>query len=181
MKLKIENGQLLTPYAIPWSPDGWVIPNGWTPDRTPEMTARVDELQVEHPEAPVFVLWEQVEHGESERRQTLRRPWPGWVMLPGPHDPRATRTDRRISKAYRALFVKMNPQHAASVKSGKRPLDSAPVEWPPDGDYVFRGGKMTLVKMPVSLGNRSVLVSLTDPLGISSDDVRARIEELKDA
>ena len=127
MKLKIENGQLLKPRAIPWSPDGYTIPDGWTPDRTPEMTARVDKAQAALPTAAEFVLWAQIQNEEKQRLQSRRKPWPGWVMLPAPHDPRATKTDQRISKAYRALYVELG-------------------EWPPDGDYVFRGGKMERVE-----------------------------------
>ncbi len=127
MNLLIEHGQLLKPYALPWSPDGWVIPKDWTPERTPEMTARFDALQAARPEAAPFALWEQVEHDEGERLQSRRKPWPGWVMLPAPSFPNATKKDKRISKAYRRLYVEMD-------------------ERPPDGRYSFRGGKMERVK-----------------------------------
>ena len=161
MKLKIEAGQLLTPYAIPWSPDGWVIPNGWTPDRTLEMQVRFDKARAALPTAAEFVLWAQIQNEEKQRLQSRRKPWPGWVMLPGPHDPRATRTDRRISRAYLRLHGELGA-------------------WPPDGRYKFKNGKIDIVELDIPLGNRSPLVLLTDDWGISSDDVRARIEELKD-
>ena len=150
MKLKIEAGQLLTPYAIPWSPDGWVIPNGWTPDRTLEMQVRFETLKVEHPEAPAFVLWERVETDEGERLQLKCKPWPGWVMLFEPNDPRATKTDRRISRAYLRLHGELG-------------------EWPPDGDYVFRGGKMERVRDKIEELDLCGCGKPADVLGICYD------------
>jgi len=161
MKLKIEAGQLLKPCSLPWSPDGWVIPPGWTPDRTPEMTVRFEALCDEWFAVGDMIVWQKIEADEGERLQSRRKPWPGWVMLPGPHDPRATKTDRRISKAYLRLHGELGA-------------------WPPDGRYEFRGGKMDIVELDIPLGNRSPLVLLTDDWGIKSDDVRARIEELRD-
>ena len=150
MKLKIEAGQLLKPRTLPWSPDGWVIPDGWTPERTPEMTARVDELQLEYFSIGASVLWERVERDEGERLQSRRKPWPGWVMLPGPHDPRATKTDRRISKAYRRLYGELG-------------------EWPPDGDYEFRGGKMERVRDKIEELDLCGCGKPADVLGICYD------------
>jgi len=123
MNLLIENGQLLKPYALPWSPDGWTRPPGWTPDRTPGMRERFRLLQAKNQDVPEPLLWHQIEQDEGEYLHAARRPWPGWVMVPAPSMPSATKEDRRISKAYRALFV-------------ERGRDV------PDGRYRLRNGRM---------------------------------------
>lgn len=144
MNLLLENGQLLKPHALPWSPGGWVIPDGWTPERTTEMHGRFELLRADNPDAPAFLLWQQIEKDEGEYLHAARRPWPGWVMVPSPHSAKATKEDRRIGKAYKALFIEMNPQYEELVKAGKRPPGD--VEWPPDGRYRLRNGKMENVR-----------------------------------
>lgn len=142
MNLLLENGQLLKPCSIPWSRGKWVRPKGWTPQRTPQMTIRFEELSAERDDIPDAVLWGQVEHEEGERRQAARRPWPGWVMVPGPSMPSATKTDRRISKSYRRLFSELNEQYSDFIDNGRQPPAGAELVQVPDGQYEFRRGRM---------------------------------------
>ncbi|MCP4540666.1 MAG: hypothetical protein GY832_26305 [Chloroflexi bacterium] len=144
MNLLIEHGQLLKPYSLPWSPHGWpTLPPGWTPERTTEMRGEFLLLQSEQPDTSPFLLWQQIEAAEGKRLQAARRPWPGWVMVPHPKAALATREDRRISRAYKALFVKLNPQYEDLLAAGRRPPSGVTVN-PPDGRYRLKNGNMEL-------------------------------------
>jgi len=129
MNLLIERGILLKPYAAPLdiATGKHRVPDGWTADRTPAMHARFNELEAEIPdETPGFVLWAQVEREEGERLAKFKRPCPGWVPV--------KQSERRIVKAYRELFIRMNPGSNGKARPGTK--------WPPDGRYVLRGATM---------------------------------------
>lgn len=137
MKLKIEDGFLLKPCAAPFNTRTGKhnALNGWTPDRTPAMQARFNELRAEtEPSVPTFLIWQQVEIEEGKRLAELRRPYPGWF-------PVRPQTDKRIAKAYRELFLKMNPDADRRVKIGGV-WSGPPAVYPPDGDYILDGGEM---------------------------------------
>jgi hypothetical protein len=173
MNLKIEQGILLKPYTAPLdkSTRKHRTPNGWTPERTSEMQSAFDALKEKHSDTPDYMIWAQVEQKQGERLAKQGKPWPGWFpVLP--------KMDKRISRAYVALFQEMNPNADKRVKVGGK-WSGPEVEYPPDGDYVLRGGKMRLVEMAVALENRSVFTSLPDDWGIKSEDVKARIETLR--
>lgn len=139
MNLRIENGFLLKPYLVPYDrkSGGHKVRPGWTPERTPEMHARFDELRAERDDMPTFLLWKQVEHERGEQLAARRRPWPGWFPV-GP------KSDRDIARAYRELFKRMNPEER--VKMGDV-WSGPPAQYPPDGDYVLEGGVMELVQL----------------------------------
>ena len=138
MNLLIENGILLKPYSAPLGRDGKHRRlKGWTPDRTSyEINARFDEFKAKSPDMPDYLIWAQVENEEGKRLAMLRRPWPGWIPVPAPVSGKATDEDRRISKAYRELFQRMNPERGNNAHK----LPEA--EWPPDGLYEFVDGEM---------------------------------------
>jgi hypothetical protein len=140
LNLRIEGGILLKPYVAPLTRDkggSHRAPAGWTPDHTPAMQARFDELRGATA-APDFILWLQVEQEEGQRLVKLRRPYPGWF-------PVRPKTDSDIVRAYRALFLRMNPGAEKRVRvSG---VWSGPqTKTPPDGDYQLVGGVMSLVR-----------------------------------
>lgn len=146
MNLKIENGILLKPYTAPYTRKqggGHKIRPGWTPERTPEMHARFEELRAERDDIPAFLLWKQVEHERGQQLAKLRRPYPGWFPV-GP------KSDPDIVRAYRELFRRMNPGSEKRVKLGSV-RSGPPVQYPPDGDYVFERGEMRLVKVAPSV------------------------------
>ena len=119
MNPRIEDGFLLKPYAAPFNTrtGRHNALNGWTPDRTPAMQARFNELRAEtEPSVPTFLIWQQVEIEEGKRLAELRRPYPGWF-------PVRPITDKLIVRAYRK------------------------VEYPPDGDYILENGVMRLLAM----------------------------------
>ena len=138
MKLKIENGILLKPYAAPYSKKERTHrrPKGWTPERTPEMHAAFDALKAEYSTTPDYMIWSQVEVAEGERM--MGKPWPGWV-------PVSYKRDKKIGDAYRELYLRMNGEYADLLARGV-PLEGRKAEWPPDGDYVFEGGVMERVE-----------------------------------
>lgn len=142
MNLLIENGQLLKPRSLPWQPTGWAIPKGWTPERTPEMEVQFDKSQAALPDAPPFVLWAQIQNDEGKRLQLARRPWLGWVMVPSPLSPVATKQDKRVSRAYRRLYSELNVEYSKFIDNKLKPPPGVKLTVPPDGRYVFRGGRM---------------------------------------
>ena len=132
MNLLIESGILLKPFVRPWTPDGWGrVPPGWTPDRGEWVLARADELQRESPDLPREFALLQAEQDHGEALHAQRKPWPGWV-------PVDARRDGDISRAYRELFMRMNPDRAPG-------LPSSGAQWPGDGRYRFVGGRMEMV------------------------------------
>lgn len=142
MDLLIENGILLKPFSAPFDilEGKHIIPDGWTPARTPEMQASFDELKAEasETEVPDFLLWKKAELERGKQLAQFRRPYPGWF-------PVRPRTDKKIVKAYRALFVQMNPDANKRIRAGK--IWSGPkAEYPPDGRYLLRGGTMERAK-----------------------------------
>jgi len=142
MRLRIEDGILLKPCAAPFNTRTGKhnVLNGWTPDRTPAMHARFNELRAETgPGTPPFIVWQQVEIEEGKGLVERRLPWPGWVPLPSPLSGRATDEDKTISRAYFDLFKLMNPEARVKVDG----VWSGPsAVTPPDGDYILDGGEM---------------------------------------
>ena len=135
--LLIENGILLKPHNLSWRPAGWQKPPaGWTPQRTQPILDAADQLQKETPDLPRFLALQQAEQREGERLHALRRPWPGWVPI-------NANVDRRISKAYRNLFIEINPDHERLTKWDTQ---NERVTWPLDGRYVFKNGRMSPVE-----------------------------------
>lgn len=159
MNLKIEGGFLLKPYAASYTRKGGgghKIRKGWTPDRTPEMSARFAELKAEGSDVPDFLLWKKVEHERGEQLARRKRPYPGWFPI-GP------RSDKAISRAYRKLFLRMNPGSDRRVRVGG--IWSGPKTIvPPDGDYIFEGGVMRPV---------------TDEHGLTEQDLKEAFGVLK--
>lgn len=152
MNLKIEQGVLLKPYLAPYTrkdDGGHRIRPGWTPDRTPAMQGRFDELRAEPGDTPDFLLWKQVEHERGQQLVRRKRPYPGWF-------PVRPKSDKAISKAYRELFVRMNPDADKRIRVGNV-WSGEKAKYPPDGDYVLEGGVMRPV---------------TDEHGISAPDVK---------
>lgn len=142
MNLRIEHGILLKPYLAPYTRDnggGHKIRPGWTPEHTPEMRARFDELRAERDDIPAFLIWKQVEHERGQQLARLRRPYPGWYPV-GP------KSDPDIVRAYRELFRRMNPESDKRVRIGNV-WSGPPAVTPPDGDYVFERGEMRLVRV----------------------------------
>jgi len=137
MNLKIEGGQLLMPYAAPYSrkEKQHRKPKGWTPDRTPAMQTEFDILKAEYPTTPDYMLWEQIETAESE--QMTGKPWPGWTPIVYAKGG----VDKDIGNAYRELYLQMNGEYADLLARGV-PLEGRTAEWPSDGDYVFERGVM---------------------------------------
>lgn len=132
MDLLIEGGMLLRPFTMPWKPDGWGrAPGGWTPDRGQWVQDRADQLQEETPALPreFALLAAEKEHGAL--LFDTKQPWPGWV-------PVKPRTDRKISNAYRKLFMAMNPE----VEGLPEEIRKRKAVVPPDGRYLYRGGKI---------------------------------------
>ena len=140
MNLRIENPHLLKPYTAPYNRKRGAHhkPDGWTPERTPEMHAAFDALKIQHPTTPEYMIWEQVEADEAKRMTTRQMPWPGWV-------PVDYKRDKDIGNAYRELYVRMNGEHADLLARGV-PLDGRKAELPPDGDYVFENGEIKAVR-----------------------------------
>jgi hypothetical protein len=136
MDLLIEQGHLLKPHARTWHPSGWGhAPAGWTPDRGDWVQNRADELQqaVEQEGSILpreFALLK-AEQAHGELLHKARKPWPGWVpILP--------KRDKEISRAYRELFQRMNPDRAPD-------LPAKAAQWPGDGRYRFVKGRMEFV------------------------------------
>lgn len=190
--LKIEQGFLLKPYTAPYTRKdggGHRIRQGWTSDRTPAMQTAFDEMRAESDDVPDRLLWLKVESDEGKRLAMLRRPYPGWFPIPSPYSKRATKKDKAISRAYRALYVAMNPGiDERVILGGKRSGPKTVV--PPDGDYILEGGVMN----PAMLGSalsvemlqdaRDIIQSgrmpsvTTDKHGISAQDVTQAIDEI---
>jgi hypothetical protein len=133
--LLIENGMLLKPYTLPWKPDGWNPPPGWTPKRGKWVRDYADKLQRVTPTLPREFALETAETEHGKFLQSKKLPWPGWIFITVERDP-------DISRAYRELFVKMNPQIATL------PLDQLRLKakYPPDGFYKFHKRKMEPVR-----------------------------------
>jgi hypothetical protein len=137
MKLKIEDGFLLKPYAAPFNTRTGKhnILDGWTPDRTPAMQALFDELRAETgPGTPPFIVWKQVEIERGKELAQAKRPYPGWISV-------NYKLDKNIGDAYRELFLRMNPAADRRVEIGGV-WSGTPTVSPPDGDYVLDGGEM---------------------------------------
>lgn len=141
MHLRIENGVLLKPYALPWRKDGFVRILGWTPERSsPWIQNRIAEIEVARAETlntkplPELIA-QQAEAEYGKELQDARQPWRGWI-------PVSAVQDRRISRAYRQLFVRMNPEHKDPVMQMKLRGGRSRVIFPPDGEYTYANGKM---------------------------------------
>jgi hypothetical protein len=135
MDLLIENGILLKPYDLAWTPNGWAAaPAGWTPDRDARVLAQADEIQRAEPATPREFALLAAEKKRGRELYRKRHPWHGWV-------PVTARADRKISRAYRQYFMDMNPDviNEGNVMSGAARARAA---WPPDGRYIFRNGKI---------------------------------------
>ena len=139
--MRIEDGILLKPYALAWSEDGYSKrPVGWRPDDTSEwVQKRADEIlsQMQTRENVVlpriFALNSAAnDYGKELAKQ--RKPWPGWVPVVASYD-------RNIARAYRKLFVEMNPDVDPNV-----PLSRRNSVYPPDGWYEFSGSTMRPVE-----------------------------------
>jgi len=142
MKLRIQDSILLKAHSLPYYPDGLPrdTPAGWTPDDTlPEVIARADELYAawiadERFVTPEFALnAAAVQHRDALREQ--HKPQPGWMVVGLGKD------DRKIRKAYRELFIRLNggidlAKHLPILSKMKAAV------WPPDGFYVFKNGAM---------------------------------------
>jgi hypothetical protein len=138
LPLRIENGILLKPYLAPYSRDNGGShrkPDGWTPDRAyPPLAQLYQELKKQFPDRPDFVVWTVAEQEAGRQLIARRRPYPGWF-------PVRPKTDRDISRAYRELFQRMNPDAKRRVRLGD--VWSGPkVQFPEDGDYELRDGEM---------------------------------------
>lgn len=137
MRLRIEDGILLKPYSLAWTPEGWgKRPRGWTADDVvPWVQERADELLTQTTSKDnlvlprIFALKRAAEDYGAEMDEQ-HKPWPGWV----PINPS---TDRDIAKAYRRLFIAMNPDTDVTV-----PIAQRNAVYPLDGWYEFKGGKM---------------------------------------
>ena len=141
MKLKIENGILLKPFVLPWRPGGYVKPPGWTPD--PDLPGlhdralELDALMKEAGNAPPIpnLALRQAEVEYERKMAAAKKPYPGWMPI-------SPQTDPDISRAYRRLFVQMNPDRDAPAMLTKLPGGREKVEWPPDGEYVYEKDRM---------------------------------------
>lgn len=158
IRLQIKQGFLLKSYFAPYAPangGGHRMRQGWTPDRTPAMHARFDELKLETAGKNVadFLLWKQVEIEEGKRLAKLKRPYPGWFPI-GPQ------SDKAISRAYRALFVAMNPG-----SGGVRATPRRKAIYPPDGDYIFERGVMRPVTDEHGVGAQYVTGAINEIVG----------------
>jgi hypothetical protein len=71
----------------------------------------------------------ETEHGEYLHAR--RKPWAGWAPI-------TANRDKEISRAYRELFQRMNPDQAPGS-----PARSA--QWPGDGRYRLEKGRMEIV------------------------------------
>ena len=133
--LLIENGMLLNPYTLPWRPDGWKVPDGWTPKRGKWIQEYANTLQKTNPNLPREMALKTAETQRGEFLQGKKMPWVGWIFITVEKDP-------DISRAYRELFVRMNPQ-----------IDKLPIaqlrlkaKQPPDGFYTYHKRKMELAR-----------------------------------
>lgn len=143
MKLRIEDGILLRPYALAWKPEGWSPPPaGWTPDDTckwvKEKAAELAEdfkRNNDGQEVPSVFTLKVAAQNHGDHLHKNRAPWFGWV-------PVDAMKDRDISKAYRKRFSEINPQ----VSDVTVELARKKATWPEDGWYEFVNGKMSLVE-----------------------------------
>ncbi len=137
MNLRIEQGLLLKPYLAPYMrKDGGShrMRKGWTPDRTPELQKLFDDFRAMKPDAPEAIVWKMAEVERGNQLAEFKRPYPGWFPI-GPQ------SDKAISRAYRALFRRMNPDADKRVKLAGR-WSGPKAVYPPDGDYTFEHGVM---------------------------------------
>jgi hypothetical protein len=146
MKLRIEDGILLKEYCLAWKPKGWgKAPPGWTPDDTCKWVqqraaeilvgakADVDARGANGEQLTIFALKKaSFEYGDVVHQK--RRPWMGWVPI-------SAMWDRKISRAYRNLFLEMNPDIPDPAAEAK--MKSGRVQWPADGFYEFDGRVMS--------------------------------------
>jgi len=143
MLLQIEDKILLKECTRAWKPDGWgQIPTGWTPDECSEwVLTRSEEMLQEAHDKELVTSREftrraaAIEYGAVLYAQ--KKPWPGWVPI-------TVQYDRGISKAYRRYFVELN-EHIDAKELGlitKLGRKSERAQWPPDGFYELRNGRI---------------------------------------
>ena len=139
MRLRIQDSILLKAYSAAYHPDGRAAPLGWTPDDTlPEVQAHADELFAAWVADERFVTHEfaleaaAMKHRDAMRKQ--HKPQPGWMVV-GLGQP-----DRKIRRAYRELFARMND--GKDLAKHQPIIHKMEVTWPPDGFYVFERGVM---------------------------------------
>ena len=150
MKLRIEDGILLKPYALAWTTEGWgKRPVGWTPDDTNEwVRERADELLAQTTSKDNLVLprifaLKAAADDYGKELYEQHKPWPGWVPI-------VASFDRNIARAYRRLFIEMNP----NVDNPTVPIARKHAVYPPDGWYELRGSKMNPLQEVDNVGNK---------------------------
>ena len=135
--LKLEDGILLKQYSLVRHTDGYSPPpKGWTPEDIDDITvlaqeivAKADQVDEATWQAAKLEAWLIVER----RHYDANEPWAGWAPI-------SYRTDRRIGRAYRELFVEMNGGQCP-------PRRDKCAKYPPDGLYEFRNGRMVSLEV----------------------------------
>ena len=136
--LLIEHGQLLKRYVLPWRESGYQPPPGWTPADDEWTEARIAELMagweqvLDRPASPEIARKQALDE-RGKMMQERRKPWPGWV-------PTNPRDDPDITRAYRELFQRINPE--LKPPTTQKMIERVDVIWPGDGRYVYKKGEM---------------------------------------